>query len=263
MNKKQVNYPHQRKEKNFMAVDDDRLEFWFQLYGITALAGLAVNVETIAKLSHICDKRAKMCKHVMAFLPSLVPLTFACLAYLGLIIPATFIHVDEGKPNTDDYYDDVNWIVYVVMLLAFLWPHIYTTDYYSSKKWKKYVYSSYPYVVGLSNLLYWIVPIIMTCLMVVSVVLTAIDGRYTAMGLYIGLTILFGITSLYFTLEWIWCGSVFSRINNYYGRRKTVIEVIQIMERDAEQSQSSGITVAMTRREPMYGPPRMMYRKKW
>lgn len=246
-----------------MAIDDDRLEFWFQLYGITALVGLAVNVETIAKLSHICDKRAKMCRHPLAFLPSIVPFVFAALAYLGLMIPATFIHVDEGKPASDDYYDDVNWIVYVVMLLAFMWPHLYTADYYSSRRWRKYLYSSYPYIIGLSNILYWFVLIAATVLMSIAVVFTGIDNRWTSMGVYIGAMVLFAIGAIYFTCEWFWCASAFNRINDYYGRSKTIVEVIQIMERDAQQAQSSGVTVTMTRREPVYGGPPMPYRKSW
>jgi ABC-type Fe3+ transport system permease subunit len=167
-----------------MAIDDDRLEFWFQLYGITGLVGLAVNVVSIGKLSHICDKRAKMCSHPFAILPSIIPLTLAALAYVGLMVPATFIHVDEGSPGSDDYYDDVNWIVYVVMLMAFIWPHLYTTDYYSARKWKKYIYSSYRYLAGLANILYWIFLIVMTFLMIAAIVLTGLDHRWTTMGLY-------------------------------------------------------------------------------
>ena len=119
---------------------DDNPEFWFHLYGITALVGLAVNVERISKLAHICDKRAAMCNHWMAFLPSVITLTFGALAYLGLMIPATFIHVDEGDASKDTFYEAVNWISYVVMVLLFMWPHVYAMDYYSAKKWNKYIY---------------------------------------------------------------------------------------------------------------------------
>ena len=124
---------------------DDHPEFWFQLYGLTALIGLALNVERISKLAHICDKRAAMCNHWMAFLPSVIPLTLGMLSYLGLMIPATFIHVDEGDASKDTFYAAVNWISYVVMVLLFLWPHMYAMDYYSVKRWNKYIYRSYKY----------------------------------------------------------------------------------------------------------------------
>lgn len=250
-----------------MPIDDDRLEFWFQLYGITSLVGLAVNVVSIAKLSHVCDKRAKMCGHPFAVLPSIIPLTLGALAYLGLMVPATFIHVDEGNPTSDDYYDDTNWIVYCVMLMAFIWPHLYTMDYYSSKNWKKYIYSSYVYLVTLSNMLYWIFLIAMTMLMIVASVLTGIDERWTTMGIYIGFTVVLSVASAYFTLEWFWCGGVFRKLNSYYGGNRNVVQIIEIMERDAEQSQQTGVHVSMSR-EARYGPPggtsiRMGQRKPW
>ncbi|MHA1680788.1 MAG: hypothetical protein ACTSUE_07260 [Promethearchaeota archaeon] len=251
-----------------MGISDDRLEFWFQLYGISSLVGLAVNVVSIGKLSHVCDKRAKMCGHPFAILPSIIPLTFAALAYLGLMISATFIHVDEGNPGSDDYYDDVNWIVYFVMLLAFIWPHLYTADYYSSRKWKKYIYSSYKYITGIANLLYWISLIIMTILMITAIVLTGIDGRWTTMGIYIAFTVLLMLASVYFTLEWYWCGGIFRKLNSYYRGSKTVVQVIEIMERNAEQAQHSGTSVSVTRKiryEPHRNDPIREYheRKDW
>jgi hypothetical protein len=242
-----------------MGVDDDRPEFWFQLYGITALVSLAITVVPIAKLSHICDKYAKMCRHPLAFLPSIVPLTIGALTYVGLMVAATFVHVDEGKPASDDYYDETNWIVYVVLLLSILWPHLYTVDYYNSKRWRKYIFSSYRYIATISNFAYWASFVISTILMLVAVILAGLDSRWTAMGLYIGVTFLLLANSIYFTLEWVWCGGVFRRINAYYRGSKTVIEVIEVMERDAAQAQMSGVTVTQTRRTGMLGYPMKRY----
>jgi hypothetical protein len=95
--------------------------------------------------------------------------------------------------------------------------------------------------------------------MLVAVILAGLDSRWTAMGLYIGVTFLLLANSIYFTLEWVWCGGVFRRINAYYRGSKTVIEVIEVMERDAAQAQMSGVTVTQTRRTGMLGYPMKRY----
>ncbi len=237
---------------------DDHPEFWFRLYGISALVAVPLAVTSIGKLTNICDKRAKMCGHPLAFMPSILSMTLAALVWLGLMIPATFIHVDEDKPDKDGLYDAVNWIVYIVMMLMFFWPHVYTADYYSSRRWKKYVYSSYRYVVGIANFLYWTILAAATVLMIVVDVMTGIDGRYTSMGIYIAITLLLSVATMYFTMEWYFCSSEFKKQNEYYGGSKTVVEIIMVMERNATQEERRGITVTHSREMysyPQYGYP--------
>ena len=226
-----------------MGIDDDNPEFWFDLLATTAFYAIPLAVAPIGKISHICDKRAKMCGHPMGFMPSIFGLAFFALAYLGLMIPGTFIHVDEGKPRSDDFYDDVNWIVFSVGVLMMFWPHVYTMDYYSSKRWKTYFYSSYPFIAGICNILYWLMLIAASLLMSVAVVFTGIDHRWVTMGVYIGYTALLIGSSLYFALEWFWCGGLFRRFAAYYEGSKTVIEIVVMMEREAEKAQKYGVTV--------------------
>lgn len=214
---------------------DDHPEFWFNLYGITALVGLAVSVERISKLAHICDKRAAMCNHWMAFLPSVVPFTLGALAYLGLMIPSTFIHVNEGDASQDSFYDVVNWISYVVMALLFMWPHLYALDYYSSKKWKKYVYRSHRYIAALANILYWVVLLVCFLLMGLNVGFTAYDHRWRTFGIYLGFSLILAVATIYFMLEWYYCKGEYQRLHAYYSDRPMVV-IIELMERQALES---------------------------
>jgi len=190
----------------------------------------------------------------MAVLPGIVCMALFALCYLGLMIPGTFLHVDENHSGKDRFYDVINWLIFCVAALMALFPHVYTVDYYSAKSWRKYKFGSWHILAGLANTLYTLMLAAALCVMIVVCVLTGIDKRVVPVILYSIFTFILACATLYFALEWRWCASAFLKV--YRSKRRdgqpvTIVRTVEILERQAEDSERMDTTVVLD-----YGRPR-------
>lgn len=224
-----------------MGVPDDNQEFWYHLFAVSAFFMIPTTVLNLAKMSNVFDKRARICNHPLAVLPGIVFVAGFALLYLGLMIPATFLHVSEPHSGDDNWYDEVNWIIFVVAVLMALFPHIYTIDYYSSWSWRKYTFSSWPILVSVSNLLYSFMMVAAFVLMILVCVFTGLDGRVVPVILYSIFTFVLLCTMIYFLSEWRWCAGEFNRIS--IKGNVTIIKVVEILENRANSDERRDTTI--------------------
>jgi hypothetical protein len=190
-----------------MGIPDDDEQFWFNLYGLTALNFLGVTLIPLARLVSIYDKKGNFCG-LNFRLPGWVVIPFYILMHLGFLTPATYIFVDEADSHHSSWYDEANWLIYVVVLITILWPHIYSCDWYSLKDWGEHKNSSsYRILVNLANFLY---PLMLWCafiLLSVAVVFVALESEWIPFALYLVYDIFLFIAACYFTVEWWMCRS--------------------------------------------------------
>lgn len=218
-----------------MGIPDDTPEFWYHLFAVSAVFYVPTAVIKVAKMSNILDKRARISDNPFAVLPGIVCMTLFGLLYMGLMIPATFLHVDENHSGHDKFYSAVNWMVFVVAALMTIFPHVYTIDYYSSKAWRKYTFGSWHIIAGLANMIYPFLMITALALMIIVCIFCGLDHRVVPTILYSCFTAVLLCASVYFTLEWRWCASKFNKVSKRRGI--TIIKVIEVLERDAEEKE--------------------------
>jgi hypothetical protein len=188
-----------------MGIPDDDEQFWFNLYGLTALNFLGVTLIPLSRLVTIYDKKGNFCG-LNFRLPGWIVIPFYILMHLAFLTPATYIFVDEADSNSSSWYDEANWLIYVVILITILWPHVYSCDWYSLRDWGEHKNStSYRILVNVANFLY---PLMLWCacvLLTIAVVFVALEHEWVSFALYLVYDIFLFLAACYFTVEWWMC----------------------------------------------------------
>jgi hypothetical protein len=188
-----------------MSIPDDNEQFWFNLYGLTALHFLGVTLIPMARLASIYDKKGNFCGLDYRF-PGWLVFPFYILMHLAFLTPATYIFVDEANSHHSSWYDQANWLIYVVVLITILWPHVYSVDWYSLKDWKDHSASfSYRVLTNIANFLYPFMLWAATFLMIVAVAFVGLEKKWIPFALYLVYTVFLLIAAIYFTIEWWMC----------------------------------------------------------
>jgi len=233
--------------------DFELQEPWFHLFAVTAFAALPVVLAPISKMARTFDKKAGICKSPFRYVSGIFPIAIFALIHLGLYTTGLFIHVNESTPADDDYFYEINVLIYTVGLLLALCPHIYTLNWYDYKKHMKYKYSkSWGIMTALSGFL---TPLVMFCawaLLLAAIVMAGLDSRWTAFGIYLGYEVILTVVFLYLLLELIWCANAYSKYAMKSG--KSGITVLLLMEQDANQSGKSRVNVTLEQEFQDMGP---------
>ena len=227
------------------ATDFELQEPWFRLIAVTAFSFLPVILAPVSKIARTFDKKASICKSPIRFISGIFPVTFYCLAHLGLYTTGLFIHLNESTPAEDEYFYEINVLVYTVGLILALAPHIYTINWYDYRKHMNYKYSkSWGLMSSISGVLMPMVVFAAWGLLLSAIVLTAIDGRWTAFGVYLGYEVLITLAFLYFLLELVWCANTYRKYTVKSG--KSGLAVLILMERDARTSGSTKMDIDLS-----------------
>jgi len=242
--------------------DFELRESWFRLITITAFTFLPVTLAPLAKIAMTFDKKAKFCKSPFRYISGVYPVALCVLAHLGLYTTGLMTHINESDIGDDSYFYESNILLYICGLLMAFFPHLYTLNWYDYHRQKKHKDESYGFMSSLSNVLCPVVSFIIWSLMLVSIVLLAIDGRWTPFGVLLGYEVLITLATFYLVLEWIWCGSMYRNLS--YRAGVTGILVIQIAESE-DQKGTDGMTgdVDMENIPPEdQGRPYRQYRRR-
>ena len=203
--------------------DFELREPWFHLIAVTAFTFLPVLLAPLAKIAMTFDKKAYFCKSPFRYISGVYPVVFCVLAHLGLFTTGLMIHINESDIGKDSFFYESNILLYTAGILMALFPHLYTLNWYDYKKQKKHERESYGLMSALSNFLCPIVSFAIWSLMLGSIIFLAIDGRWTAFGVFLGYEVLITLATFYFILEWFWCGSMYRTISYRTGRDGVVV----------------------------------------
>jgi hypothetical protein len=212
--------------------DFELREPWFHLIAITAFTFLPVVLAPLAKIATTFDMKARFCKSPLRYISGIYPVVFCALAHLGLYTTGLMTHINESDIGEDSFFYESNILLYTCGLLMAFFPHLYTMNWYDYKKQKKHQGDSYGMMSTLANFLCPVVSFVIWALMLVSIILLAIDGRWTPFSVLLGYEVLITLATFYFILEWLWCGSMYRNISYRTGR--IGILVIQAGEDKAE-----------------------------
>lgn len=204
-------------------------ESWFRLFSVTAFAFLPIVLAPIVKMGRTFDKKAGICRSPFRYVPGIFPIVLFSLIHLGLFTSGLFIHANESTPSNDEYFLEINVLVYTAGLLLALCPHVYTLNWYDYRKHMKYRFSkSWGIMTAISGILTPIIIFTVWALLLVAIILVGIDERWTAFGIYLAYEVALTVVFLYLLLELIWCANAYRKFAMKSG--KSGITVLLVME---------------------------------